>query len=65
MTGEELEAIRTTHKLTRPQLGNLLGYHANYIYRLERQGLPITQRLEKFIVAMLGKQSAKKVSPTP
>jgi transcriptional regulator with XRE-family HTH domain len=62
MTGKELEAIRIHHKLTRPQLGSLLGYNANYIYRLERKDLPITQRLEKLVVAMLGKQKTKKSS---
>lgn len=62
MTGEELKEIRTDHNLTQRALGELLGYNANYIMRLERGHESITQRFERLVRNMLGNKKVKKVS---
>ena len=61
MTGEELKEIRTEHNLTQRALGELLGYHANYIMRLERGHESITARFERLVRNMLGNKKVKKV----
>jgi transcriptional regulator with XRE-family HTH domain len=62
MTPGELRHIRKEHDLTQRQMGELLGYTANYISRLERGEVPITQRLEKLLRNVIFQRRAKKVS---
>jgi len=62
MTPGELRQIRKDHDLTQHQMGELLGYTANYISRLERGDVPITQRLEKLVRNVILQRRAKKVS---
>lgn len=64
MTGEELKTIRTEHDLTQRALGELLGYNANYIMRLERGHADITARFERLVRNMLGQKRKKKSSQT-
>ena len=70
MTGQELRAIRCAHHLSQAAFGNILGYHKNYIYRLERgeelsAPIQITQRFEKLVHNMFPPQSVKKHEKTP
>jgi hypothetical protein len=60
MTGQELREFREDHHLTQKLLGELLGYHTNYISRLERDDEPITERFVKLLIATLGKPRPKK-----
>jgi transcriptional regulator with XRE-family HTH domain len=53
MTSEDFKTLRETHGLTQRAMGELLGYTANYVSRLERGEEPITARCEKFIRAIL------------
>ena len=67
MTGQELRELRKAHKLTQKALGALLGYHANYIARLERgiesgKPLAITPRCEKMIRSLFSARKVKKSS---
>lgn len=68
MTPAELKKLRKEHGLTQRALGELLGYSANFIARLEseegRWKAPITQRFEKLVRSMLGTRKVKKVSQT-
>lgn len=60
MTGEELRSIREEHGLTQRAIGDLLGYHANYISRLETGKEKITQRFDKLVRYVLRKKNTKK-----
>jgi len=60
MTKEELRALRDEHGLTQRVMGELLGYGANYISRLERGDEEITPRFEKLVRAMLRTKKVKK-----
>jgi len=62
MTKEELYAIRKAHGLTQRAIGELLGYHVNYISRLERGDETITARFEKLVRSILGQKKFKKSS---
>lgn len=61
MTPVELRQIRKDHDLTQRQMGELLGYTANYISRLERGDVSITSRLEKLVRNVILQRRAKKV----
>lgn len=60
MTPDELKELRTNHKLSQPEMGRILGYTGNYIYRLENGKERITQRFEKLVVAVFGEKKVKK-----
>ncbi len=60
MTHKELRQIRDEHDLTQRELGELLGYNANYIARLERGEAPITKRLEKMLRAFFSTQTRRR-----
>jgi transcriptional regulator with XRE-family HTH domain len=60
MTREEFKALREAHGLTQRAMGELLGYTANYISRLERGNEPITPRCEKFIRTILRPKKMEK-----
>jgi transcriptional regulator with XRE-family HTH domain len=62
MTKEELKELREAHGLTQRAMGEMLGYHANYVSRLERGDVPITARLEKLLRSVLGQRKTKKSS---
>jgi transcriptional regulator with XRE-family HTH domain len=67
MTNTELREIREAYGLTQKALAELLGYHPNYIARLERgveqgKSLPITPRLEKLLRSLLRKTPKKKAA---
>ena len=62
MNGEELKALRDAHGLTQRTMGELLGYGANYIYRLENDKVPITPRFEKLLRAVIGQRKVKQSS---
>jgi transcriptional regulator with XRE-family HTH domain len=64
MTKEELWTLRTTHGLTQRALAELLGYHPNYVARLERGEKVITQRFEKLIRLLLGRKKGEKYTQT-
>jgi transcriptional regulator with XRE-family HTH domain len=53
MTKETLRALREEHALTQRAMGALLGYHANYIYRLESGKAPLTRRVGRLVEALL------------
>lgn len=65
MTKEELKKLREDHALTQRAMGELLGYTANYISRLERGDEAITQRLEKYVRSMLRHKKVRKSPETP
>lgn len=60
MTPGELRQIRKDRELTQRQLGELLGYTANYISRLERGDEEITERFEKLLRHIIFPRKAKK-----
>ena len=60
MTGRELQELRSKYDLTQKALGALLGYHANYISRLEREDEVITPRFEKFLRSVLTTQTLRR-----
>lgn len=62
MTPLELRQIRKDHDLTQRQIGELLGYTANYISRLECGKEIITPRFEKLVRNVILQRRAKKVS---
>jgi transcriptional regulator with XRE-family HTH domain len=62
MTPAELRQIRKDHDLTQRQMGELLGYTANYISRLECDQETITPRFEKLVRNVILQRRAKKVS---
>lgn len=62
MLPHELKELRHEHKLTQKAMGALLGYGANYIYRLETGKEKITHRFEKLVGSILGQKRAKKSS---
>jgi len=62
MTGSELRAIREAHNLSQPEFARLLHYHPNYIYRLERDKAPISQRFELLVIATFPKKNVRKSS---
>lgn len=64
MTGQDLKALRDFHGLTQRALGEILGYTANYIYRLERGKEPMTRRAEKLVRIVLKRKKTQKVSQT-
>ena len=56
MTKENLRDLREAHQLTQRALGELLGYTANYISRLERGDEEISPKFEKLVRSMLGRR---------
>jgi len=62
MTAQELKDLRQAHELTQRAMGELLGYGANYIYRLESGREKITQRFEKLVRSVFGQRKTKKSS---
>ena len=58
MTGAELKKIRIDHKLTRPALAAIIGYNANYLYRLEqgKEDLKVPYRMELLVKRVLGEK---------
>lgn len=64
MTPIELRELREAHDLTQKAIGELLGYTANYISRLERGDEAITQRFEKLARSVLKNRKPKKSSQT-
>lgn len=60
MTPQELKVLRESHHLTQRAIGELLGYTANYISRLERGDETITHRFEKLVRSMLHPTRIKK-----
>jgi transcriptional regulator with XRE-family HTH domain len=62
MTAQELKDLRQAHGLTQRAMGELLGYGANYIYRLENDKEKITQRFEKLVRSVLRQRKTKKTS---
>lgn len=60
MTPTELRQIRKDRELTQRQLGDLLGYTANYISRLERGDEEITERFERLLRHIVFPLKAKK-----
>lgn len=60
MNAEELRNLRNEHGLTQRAMGELLGYTANYISRLERGDEEITQRFEKLVRSVLRTKKMKK-----
>jgi transcriptional regulator with XRE-family HTH domain len=62
MTAQDLKELRESHELTQRAMGELLGYNANYIYRLESGKEKITQRFEKLVRSIIGQKKAKKSS---
>ena len=65
MTTQELRELRREHGLSQAGLAAKLGYHANYIYRLESGKIPITQKFEKLVHAVLREEEVKKIFSTP
>ena len=53
MAKETFRALREDHALTQRAMGALLGYHANYIYRLETGKTPLTRRVARLVEALL------------
>lgn len=62
MTKEELRDLRAAHGLTQRALAEALGYHPNYISRLECGSEGITQRFERLVHMMFSQRKAKKAS---
>lgn len=62
MSPRELKALRKSRQLTQRAIGELLGYTANYISRLERGDEDITQRFEKLVRSILQTKRLKKDS---
>lgn len=62
MTKEELKELRESHGLTQRAMGELLGYTANYISRLERGDESINNRFEKLLRSVLRPKKPKKSS---
>jgi len=60
MTSENLKELREAHGLTQRAMGELLGYTANYISRLERGDETITNRFEKLVRSVLKQKKYKK-----
>ena len=54
VTKETLRALREAHQLTQRALGELLGYTANYISRLERGDEAISPKFARLLRSMLG-----------
>lgn len=65
MQGQDLKVLRQAHGLTQQALAALLGYHPNYIYRLESGQEPITSRCEKLIRILLRPKKAMPTSEIP
>lgn len=70
MTGHELRTLRERHRLTQKALAAMLGYHVNYIARLERgkesgKPLRITARCETLIHVLFSTKDVKKSSLVP
>ena len=65
MTAQEIKELREAHGLTQRAMGELLGYGANYIYRLEKGQVPITPRFEKLIRSIIGQRKVKNLSKIP
>jgi predicted transcriptional regulator len=59
MTPQDLSQRRQRAHLTQKALGELLGYHANYIARLERGEEPITPRFRRLFQALVRKKPAQ------
>ncbi len=59
MTPQELVQRRQRARLTQKALGALLGYHANYIARLERGEEPITPRFLRLFQALVRTKPAQ------
>ena len=67
MTGQELRELRDAHHLTRKEMAAMLGYHPNYLARLEKgwendKPLLITPRCEKVIRAIFSARKVQKSS---
>jgi len=62
VTKEELKELRESHGLTQRAMGELLGYTANYISRLERGDESINNRFEKLLRSVLRPKKPKKSS---
>ena len=63
MTPTELRTLRTEHGLTQRTFAELLGYHVNYIARLERGEWPIIpQRIEKIVRLLFREKKSEKSS---
>ena len=60
MNHTELRQIRKDRELTQRQMGELLGYTANYISRLERDDEEITERFERLVRLLIFPLKAKK-----
>jgi Predicted transcriptional regulator with C-terminal CBS domains len=60
MNGKELQELRKKYGLTQKEIAQLLGYHTNYISRLERGDEDITERFEKLLRALLGTQRLRR-----
>ena len=64
MTGTELRVLRVSHGLTQRALGELLGYGARHIGRMEREaeGVSVTDRCAKLLKSLLPEKKVKKVA---
>lgn len=62
MTPAELRQIRKDRELTQRQMGELLGYTANYISRLERDDEHITGRFETLVMHIIFPLKSKKAT---
>ena len=52
MTGEELRAIRLSWSMTQEEFGRALGYTDKSIANYEHERTPITESLEKHVLAL-------------
>lgn len=49
MTGAEVRTIRLKHGLTQKEFAYKLGYHVNYVRRMENGHEPVTSKFEMVV----------------